>query len=120
MAANNHSNAVELNRALLAYQLRDPVYRCPLSDVILINPVVLTATGLSYDRAAITAHLEAHGTDPMSESGVLLSERDRRLIDNTALRSVILGMVRSIDPSLEILAEIEGPSEIESEEPVIE
>ena len=116
MAANNHTNAVELNRALLAYQLRDPVYRCPLSDVILINPVVLTATGLSYDRAAITAHLEAHGTDPMSESGVLLSERDRRLIDNTALRSLILGMVRLVDPSLEILAEIEGPLE----EPVIE
>ncbi len=118
MATNNHADAVQLNRALLAFQLRNPVYRCPLSGFILVDPVILAVSGLSYDRAAITAHLEAHGTNPVS--GDALSARDQRLLPNPALRSVILGMVRLVDPSLEILAEIEGPLELESEEPVIE
>lgn len=114
MAVNTITDAVQINRALLVHLLDQPVFCCPLSGFVLVDPVILAASGLSYDRAAITAHLEAHGTDPVS--GAALSARDRRLFPNPALRSLIAGMVQSVDPSLEITAEIGGPSE----EPVIE
>ena len=64
-----------------------PELRCPLSNIFMSDPVILAATGLSYERANIVAHLATHGTDP--ESGMVLSLAQQRLLPNPALKALI-------------------------------
>ena len=71
-----------------------PGIRCPLSKRIMNDPVVLAATGVSYERDIITVHIDSYGSDPVT--GTPLGDSGRRLIQNTMLRRLIDEIVSSI------------------------
>ena len=58
---------------------------CPLTHAILVDPVVCTGDGQTYERAAITQWLATSDASPVT--GQLLASRD--LLPNHALRSII-------------------------------
>ena len=117
--ADNNTTTVRINQAMLAHLLAQPAFRCPLNeDVVLTDPVILAASGLSYDRAAITEYLALYGTDPETDramgpgTGPQLSPRGRRLLENPSLRELIARMVQSVTLSpLDITVEPEGASD---------
>lgn len=57
---------------------------CPITGEIMEDPVMLVATGQSYEKKAIEKWLEDHDTDPLS--GVKLE--DKTLAPNIALRKL--------------------------------
>jgi hypothetical protein len=67
--------------------LRHPEMICPLTKGLMWDPVVLAASGESYERCAIEKHLDDHGTDP--ETGRVLDHHERRLFPNVGLKAVI-------------------------------
>jgi hypothetical protein len=62
-------------------------YLCPISQQIMINPVVLIETGHSYEAANITRWLDTHSTCPMTG----LQLHSKQLSSNRALRQLIAG-----------------------------
>ena len=58
---------------------------CPLTHTILVDPVLCTGDGHSYERSAIVQWLAASDTSPVT--GQPLASRD--LLPNHALRSII-------------------------------
>lgn len=104
-----------MNRIRLAHLLNQPAFCCPLSGILLADPVILASSGLSYDRTTITRHVELHGSDP--ETGAQLSPRGRRLIPNPYLQDLVMRVVQSVAiPPQGNPAETEGPMD----EPVTE
>lgn len=92
----------------------DPA-RCPITGRVTNDPVILAGTGLSYDRAAITAYFEANGAiDPAT--GNALDEQQRRLLPNPALARMVDDMIARF---LELWRQI-GDSDDRDEEEVIE
>lgn len=57
---------------------------CPLSGLILHDPVILAESGFSYDRASLVAWIAEHGTDPATR----LPLQDTRLLPNPAIASM--------------------------------
>ena len=120
-AGNTTPDALRINQALLAHLLEQPVFRCPLDPgAVLTDPVILVASGLSYNRAAITAYLALHGTDPETDramggpgTGPRLTESRRRLVDNIALREMIARMVQSVAPATSSVEDEEGTPVVE-------
>ena len=76
-----------LNNIEIPVLLNLPGCTCPIGGVIMNDPAILVGTGLSYERAAIVAHLNAHGTDPAT--GLALSAEEQRLLPNPALKGLI-------------------------------
>jgi hypothetical protein len=62
-------------------------YLCPISQQVMINPVVLIETGHSYEAANITRWLDMHSTCPMTG----LKLHSKQLSSNRALRQLIAG-----------------------------
>ena len=60
--------------------------KCPISGCIMGDPVILTTSGVSYERSALENWIELHGTDP--SSGETLPST-ARLIQNTCMRGLI-------------------------------
>ena len=58
---------------------------CPLAKAVLVDPVLCTGDGQTYERSAITQWLAASATSPVT--GQPLASRD--LLPNHALRSII-------------------------------
>jgi hypothetical protein len=65
--------------------------RCPIRGRVMLDPVILAGTGLSYERSSIEEHLRATETDP--ESGIVLDASQQRLLPNLALKGLILAIV---------------------------
>ena len=95
------------NTTVLLNLLNIPGTRCPLTGDLMRDPAVLCASGLSYERAAISAHLLAHGTDP--ETGVVID--NHRLLPNPALKGLIDGIMASVGVEFAEEQEINGPIE---------
>ena len=62
---------------------------CPISHEVMQDPVMVVATGMSYDRKHIEAWFESHSTDPSSGTDVGHVPRSQRLAPNVALRKMI-------------------------------
>ena len=58
---------------------------CPLTNAILVDPVLCTGDGQTYERAAIMQWLAASDVSPVTQQP--LGSRD--LVPNHALRSII-------------------------------
>lgn len=58
---------------------------CPLSGEIMVDPVILASSGVSYERVAIEVWILEHATDPASGQRLL----DTRLIKNPCLKALI-------------------------------
>ena len=59
---------------------------CPISHELMADPVMVIATGMSYDREHIEAWFASHDTDP--STGVQVAGPNR-LAPNVALRKMI-------------------------------
>ena len=59
--------------------------RCPITQEVMRDPVLCEADGQTYERAAITAWLQQHGTSFVSGAPAQTSN----LIPNYTLRSII-------------------------------
>jgi hypothetical protein len=59
---------------------------CPISHELMIDPVMVMATGMTYDRVTISAWLAEHDTDP--STGLELGGK-KGLVPNVTLRKVI-------------------------------
>lgn len=66
---------------------------CPLSGIIMTDPVILPCSGVSYERSAIEEWIAKHSTDPMSGKPL----QDARLIANPCLKSLIDSIIASVD-----------------------
>ena len=60
------------------------LYKCPITQVLMINPVIAT-DGITYEEKAIQTWLESHTTSPMTN----LPLESKKLIPNITLRNVI-------------------------------
>ncbi len=58
---------------------------CPITKLVMVDPVILLSSGLSYERVALQKWIDETGTDP--ESGELLV--DVRIAENPCMRSLI-------------------------------
>ena len=81
------ANNQVIDNTPIARLLTFPGITCPIGGGIMNDPAVLACTGVSYERAAIVAHLNAHGTDPAT--GHPLSAEEQYLLPNPALKGVI-------------------------------
>jgi hypothetical protein len=63
-----------------------PEFFCPLSLEIMVNPVLVPATGQTYERAMIEAYLQRELKDPLQPHTPL---QDATLSPNHALRNAI-------------------------------
>ena len=59
---------------------------CPISLELMIDPVILTETGQTYDRATIESWLHMHSTDPVTN----VQLRSKKLVPNIAIRKMVL------------------------------
>jgi hypothetical protein len=66
--------------------------RCPISGVIMSDPVILACSGLSYERAVLENWIRVHGTDPASGEKL----QDARVVGNPCFRSLIEAIVASM------------------------
>ncbi len=60
--------------------------RCPISGIIMGDPVILSCSGLSYERSVLENWMRLRGTDP--ESGEAL-QADARVMENICLKELI-------------------------------
>ena len=60
---------------------------CPISHECMRDPVIVTATGMTYERDAIVEWLSSHDTDP--STGVELGGARKQLAPNVVLRKLI-------------------------------
>ena len=63
--------------------------RCPISGIIMNDPVILCSSGVSYERSVIENWMHLNGTDPFSGEQL----QDARVIQNTCLRSLIAAIM---------------------------
>lgn len=69
-------------------------FHCPITYVVLRDPVLLGNTGQTYERAAIENWLETHHTDPLT--GVHLTDENKILSPNYALRDAIADFLQRL------------------------
>ena len=67
--------------------------RCPLTGEVMDDPVILAASGWSYNRSAIVDWLEKYGVEP--RTGVALGVDERRIIENVQLKMLIEEMKKA-------------------------
>jgi hypothetical protein len=67
--------------------------RCPISGMIMQDPVILRCSGVSYERSVLEAWINVEGTDP--ESGEPLD--DVRVVDNPCFKSLIQAVVARLN-----------------------
>lgn len=60
------------------------LFRCPISGVIMVDPVLMT-DGYSYERSAAEAWVDSNNTSPKTKEIL----RNRDLVPNTALKAAI-------------------------------
>jgi hypothetical protein len=60
-------------------------FRCPITQDVMVDPVIVTETGHTYERSAIEQWLRTHNTDPNTN----VQLRSNNLIPNHSLRSSI-------------------------------
>jgi hypothetical protein len=58
---------------------------CPISQELMVDPVIVAETGQTYDRETITAWLHMHRTDPNTNCEL----RSKKLIPNVAVRKLV-------------------------------
>jgi len=104
MAAN------KVDHVANAINVMNGLSRCPLTNRVMRDPVILIGTGCNFERDAITAHLRHSGTDPMTGRQLTLDEQ--RLVQNPAF----LAMIQEWLPGLmdhAAVAATNGPTEQE-------
>ena len=70
---------------MLDLEVRPPEeFYCLFTNEIMQDPVI-AEDGFTYERSAITRHLQAHGTSPVTNEKI----SDRSLFPNRALRVLI-------------------------------
>ncbi len=73
---------------------------CPITSECMRDPVIVTATGMTYEREAIAEWFKKHDTDP--STGVELDE-NKQLVPNVITRKMIdawsSGCLRILNPS---------------------
>lgn len=62
-----------------------PGFVCPITGQIMKDPVILVGTGYTYERDAISKHIESSQTDPLTQKPI----SDTRLVSNHATKSLI-------------------------------
>jgi hypothetical protein len=67
--------------------------RCPISGIIMGDPVILSCSGVSYERTVLENWIRIRGTDP--ESGEPLQE-GARVMENICLRGLIQAILSNI------------------------
>ena len=77
-----------------------PSFMCPITADVMTDPVMLSATGQTYERSAILEWLVGHDSCPMS--GVDL-HGDKRIVANFALRQSIEDWKQQTDVALKAL-----------------
>jgi hypothetical protein len=85
------------------------VSRCPILNRVMTDPVILVASGLSYERTAISQHLLDVGTDPAS--GEQLTTEQMRLIANPAMKGMIVAVKARLNALLVHVSENETDSD---------
>jgi hypothetical protein len=60
-------------------------FRCPITQDVIVDPVIVTETGHTYERSTIEQWLRTHNTDPYTN----VQLRSNNLIPNHSLRSSI-------------------------------
>mmetsp|Transcript_9418 Transcript_9418/g.14862 ORF Transcript_9418/g.14862 Transcript_9418/m.14862 type:complete len:134 (+) Transcript_9418:163-564(+) len=76
----------KINGALSSLRTAVPDgFRCPITQDVMTDPVMVAESGHTYERAAITQWLESHKTDP--KTNMALSTKT--LIPNHGLRATI-------------------------------
>jgi len=58
---------------------------CPISKQTMVNPTILCANGISYEKSAIEKWIRDHGTDPETNAPLT----DRRTSPNKILALLI-------------------------------
>ena len=71
-----------------ALQRASLAVKCPLTGMVMEDPVILASSGWSYERSAIVEWLEKYGTEPRT-GAVLGGGSERRVIENVQLREFI-------------------------------
>jgi hypothetical protein len=66
--------------------------RCPISGVIMRDPVILRCSGVSYEREAIEDWIVEQGTDPRSGEPL----RDVCVVQNPCMKGLIEAVVQSL------------------------
>ena len=67
--------------------------RCPISGIIMGDPVILSCSGVSYERSVLENWMRLKGTDP--ESGEPL-QQDARVMENICLRGLIQSILSNM------------------------
>jgi hypothetical protein len=62
-----------------------PGFLCPITQEIMLDPVILTSSGHTYEREAIMQWVNQNGTDPLTREAVSVHQ----LIPNRALKDTI-------------------------------
>ena len=65
---------------------------CPITKRVMLDPVILVCSGLSYERSALRKWIDEKGTNP--ESGAPL--QDVRVAENPCLQLLIEAIVESL------------------------
>mmetsp|Transcript_95450 Transcript_95450/g.165786 ORF Transcript_95450/g.165786 Transcript_95450/m.165786 type:complete len:809 (-) Transcript_95450:56-2482(-) len=69
-------------------------FLCPISKDIMLDPVIVSGSGNTYDRESIERHFQYKFTDPISNME-LRHRADRKLVPNNSLRSQVDEAVRA-------------------------
>jgi hypothetical protein len=85
--ADNYDAIVDERELPPAYERLVDTFRCPLTGDIMVDPVIVSGSGVSYERTAITAFLRTSNRDPVT--GDNLNADGRRLISNIGFIDII-------------------------------
>lgn len=69
-------------------------FLCPISKDVMLDPVIVSGSGNTYDRDSIEQHFQYKFTDPISNME-LRHRTDRKLVPNNSLRSQVDEAVRA-------------------------
>ncbi|KAG2393502.1 hypothetical protein C9374_007033 [Naegleria lovaniensis] len=73
--------------------LEDDHYICPISHVLMSDPVILSESGITFDRTSITQWLQTHNTCPITKKRL----ETKNLIPNYSTKNLIhLAMKKNI------------------------
>ena len=76
----------ESGGALPSVRIAPDEFCCPITSECMCDPVIVTATGMTYEREAITEWLSKHDIDP--STGVKLG-KNKQLVPNVMARKLI-------------------------------
>lgn len=83
-------NLDKLNHVPIQYISKQDNMICPITNELMINPVVCSLDGFSYENSAITKWLTSHKTSPMTRKTMLPEQKlSDVLVPNTNLRQLI-------------------------------